>query len=126
MSTACVCAAELCGVAGAFNEGVDRHLGASRQLVACVLLRQVLEEAMGSWWDRTVPGLGDCSTRAQLVSLAFYLPDARLARDVVFAWNCLTQACHHHAYDLAPAPSEVARLVETVERFLAAVGEPAG
>jgi hypothetical protein len=114
-------AAELCAVARQLNAASDRRLGASHQLAASLLLRQALEEALADWWDGVLLGVAGCSSRAQLVTLPFYLHDAALAHDVVFAWNRLSAICHHRVYELAPDPSEVERLLVIVGRFVDAV-----
>lgn len=42
------------------------------------------------------------------------LSDTALAERASYAWWALTRACHHHPYDLAPTPPELADLLDAV------------
>ena len=59
--------------------------------------------------------------RAQLACLPDYLADRSLAADVAFTWGTLSEACHHHAYDLGPTASELEGWLDAVQRLVAAV-----
>lgn len=90
---------------------------------AALLTRQALEVAMKTYWSATAPGVETCSTRAQLLCLGRYLGDEPLAHRAHAVWAALSNACHHHAYELAPTREEldgwrdvVAQVVERTER----------
>jgi hypothetical protein len=99
----------------------NRRLGTSRLLGATFLIRQALEEALDRFWQSTVAGMETVSRRAQLVSLPYYLADHELAGNVIYAWNRLSEACHHDAYALPPPPVELQRYAAVAKRFSAAV-----
>ncbi len=109
---------ELVALARAFTHDGDRRLGASRYLAAVLLVRQALETALDGLWDRKAPGLAACTSRAQLVSLPYFLDDQGLAGEVVHCWYRLTRACHHDEYDLPPTQGEVEHLSRVVERLV--------
>ena len=90
---------------------------------AALLARQALEESLDTFWlARSLP-LSSCPTRPQLLCLATYLPDASLAANVHHAWSALSDACHHHAYELAPTAQELGTLFDTVGDLLEVVEE---
>lgn len=85
---------------------------------AALLARRALEAALDELWSRRAPGLEAASARAQLACLPDYLGDRRLAREIVFTWNALSTACHHHAYELAPTAGELERRLDVVDRLV--------
>ena len=90
---------------------------------AALLARQALEESLDTYWlSRSLP-LSSCPTRPQLLCLGTYLGDAPLAARVHHTWSALSDACHHHAYELAPTAEELGTLFDTVADLLAAVGD---
>lgn len=95
-----------------------RSLGADRTLAAAILVRQSLEEATDAWWAHRLPAMTEARDRAQQITLTFYLGDPQLAGDVTWAWSRLSCACHHHAYDLPPTPSEIEVLISVVARLV--------
>ncbi len=115
---------ELVALARSFSDRADRRLGASRHLAAVLLIRQALETALEQLWGRKAPGLEGCSSRAQLVSLPFFLDDHDLAGEVVYCWYRLSRACHHDEYDLPPTLEEVHYLSGIVARLADVSGEP--
>ena len=112
--------ADLTSLARQLATTPDRRLGSTRSIAAALLLRQALEATLDRWWADTEPGLESCSARAQLLSLPSYL-DAPLAGEVTYCWYRLSSICHHHAYELRPAPTELEHLVDIVERLSAVV-----
>lgn len=113
--------------------------GTTGPAAAALLARQALETGLAQWWAQRLPGMGSASVRAQLISLAFYLPSAgtavraqrlpepgpdvvrvgdhTLAADVVWAWNRLSALCHHRAFGVPPSQGEVEALLDVVERL---------
>ena len=81
---------------------------------AALLARQALEGALDELWRARRLELGACSTKAQLICLREYLGDPELAGRVHHAWMALSQACHHHPYELAPTADELRGLIEVV------------
>ena len=53
-----------------------------------------------------------------LICLPRYLNEGPLAANVAHAWAALTQACHHHPYELPPTIGELRRWLEVTERLL--------
>ena len=115
------------------TDSPDRLLKAARTLLerpdartagvwpraAAHLTRQALELLLDELWRRRAPGTEETSTRAQLICLPSYVNNNGLAGRVVYAWNALSQACHHHAYELAPTAPEL-------QVWMAAAGELVG
>lgn len=85
---------------------------------AALLARQSLEAAVDAFWKAKGVPLEVCAMRPQLVCLATYLRDRDLAGRVHHAWSSLSQACHHHAYELPPTVGELQGWLDTVQRFL--------
>jgi hypothetical protein len=85
---------------------------------AALLARRALEEALDELWSRRAPGLERASARAQLACLPDYLGDRELAREIVFTWGELSNACHHHAYELPLTAEELERRLGVVGRLV--------
>jgi len=85
---------------------------------AALLARRALEEALDELWSKRAPGLERATARAQLVCLPEYLGDRALAGEVVFTWSALSDACHHHLYELAPTAAELGRRLDAVDRLV--------
>jgi hypothetical protein len=85
---------------------------------SALLARQALESALDRYWAARGLALDACSTHAQLICLARYADDADTAGRIHHAWNALSDACHHHAYELAPTALELAALIDTVEELI--------
>ena len=100
----------------------DKSAGAAEggwpRMVA-LLTRQSLEKALSEFWAASprTSGLGDCTRKSQLACLPFYL-DARAAREAAYIWAALSDACHYHAYELAPTAAELAGWIDAVDRLI--------
>lgn len=81
---------------------------------AALLTRQALETAVSDYWARRAPGMESCNATAQLVALRFYADDPTVAHEAQQTWCELSEACHHHGYDLAPTAGELANWLDTV------------
>ena len=88
---------------------------------AALLARQALEESLDTFWTTRAIPLSSCPTRPQLLCLPSYLPDPSLAARVHHTWSALSDACHHHAYELAPTAGELGTMLETVGDLVVAV-----
>lgn len=85
---------------------------------SALLARQALESALDRYWAARGLVFDTYSRRAQLICLARYADDSDMAGRVHHAWNALSDACHHHAYELAPTAQELAALIDTVEELI--------
>ncbi len=56
----------------------------------------------------------DVSMRAQLACLSTYMDDDELAGRVGYTWGALSNACHHHVYEIAPVTTELTGWAEVV------------
>lgn len=95
-----------------------------------LLARQALESALDDFWKVRAPGMEQCSMKAQLLCLPFYLQapshksqagEEHLAERVSYAWAGLSRACHQHPYELSPTLAELLGWMATVEQFVAHV-----
>jgi len=97
-----------------------------------LLARQALEAALDDFWKVRAPGMEQCSMRAQLLCLPYYLQapkpsspqdfsEGHLAERVSYAWAGLSGACHQHPYELPPTSAELLGWLGTVEEFVAGV-----
>ena len=46
-------------------------------------------------------------------------PDLGAARKVAYVWGALSEACHLHAYELAPTASELGGWIDTAGQLVA-------
>jgi len=83
--------------------------------VAALLARRALEELVDDAVDGRAPGAREASMRVKLLCLTVLDPD--VGHRASWAWHALSESCHQHAYELDPAPVEVAELVGQVERL---------
>jgi hypothetical protein len=88
---------------------------------AAHLARQALEQVVRRVLARRAPGLETTSMRAQLICLPEYLGDLDLGGRVGHVWAALSNACHHHAYELAPTATELRAWLGAVEALAEAV-----
>lgn len=81
---------------------------------AC-LIRLALETELAAFWAASrCPAIGACrSRRAQLLLLPRY-STRELSRRATNAWGALSQACHHHSYELALTATELRHLRDEV------------
>jgi hypothetical protein len=90
-----------------------------------LLTRQALEGAVSGYWERRAPGMAACNNTAQLLALRFYA-DETVAAEAYQAWCSLSEACHHHGYDLAPTAGELAGWLDTVAEVVERLSGRAG
>jgi hypothetical protein len=97
----------LAAARGVLHEPSAVAAGGWPRMVA-LLTRQALEEALNEFWQAhpELAGLRRCSRKAQFTCLPFYL-DPSVAREAAFVWSALSEACHYHAYELAPTAAEL-------------------
>ncbi len=87
---------------------------------AALLARQALEQGIDAYWRSKGLKLATLGTKPQLICLPAYLSDPDLAGRASHAWSALTQACHHHPYELPASPAELKAWLTTVADTLAA------
>lgn len=58
--------------------------------------------------------------RSRLIAMRFFV-DRATAELAAAAWWGLSNACHHHAYELTPTTSEIRHLVGQVARVIGLV-----
>ncbi len=80
-----------------------------------LLTRQALEKALDEFWESTpaTTGLSLCSRRSQFACLPSYL-DIGTAREISYVWAALSDACHYHAYEVAPNAVELTGWINAV------------
>ncbi|KGN29918.1 hypothetical protein N802_10235 [Knoellia sinensis KCTC 19936] len=101
----------LLGEAQAVLDGED----AGRNRTACWLARASLEEAIRErLTERDCPP-GEASMRSLLTCLEIaYSNDPEWVNQAEQAWAGLSNACHHHAFQLGPTSLEAQRLIDSV------------
>jgi hypothetical protein len=72
-----------------------------------LLTRQALEDAVTAFWARRAPGMEQAAGKSRLVALRYYVDDPALAPQAHHIWCTLSEAAHHHGYDLAPTAAEL-------------------
>lgn len=92
----------------------DRTTTAGWARGAALLTRQAIEAALADFWRARSIDMADRDFTAQLVALRFYVDDPGTARLAHQTWSSLSNACHHHAYDLAPTAAELRGWLGTV------------
>ena len=85
---------------------------------AALLACRAVEASVHRVWQRQELDLRGCSMRVQLIFLRAYLGDVDLAARAGHAWSALSQACHHHAYELAPTAAELRGWFSVVEELV--------
>jgi len=99
------------------SEAAERALAAARQLLAlptapgwqrgvALLTRQAIEAYVDSIWASREPAMVAVSWRAKLIALPACVADEH-ARSLSYWWSTLSNACHLHPYELAPAATEL-------------------
>jgi hypothetical protein len=94
-------------------DGTVRLPGSIAPRAAAFLVRQALEETARSLCREAGAGIDRASMRSILIVLRTLYGDS-LADPMNVAWTGLCNACHHHAYELAPTAKEVHHLLALV------------
>jgi hypothetical protein len=85
------------------------------------LARQALEQTLEDFWRARLPALASAPKRIQLTALPTFLRDSEAAARAAYTWASLSNACHHHPYELAPSTSELTAWMISVEELRDAV-----
>jgi hypothetical protein len=93
---------------------------------ACAwLIRLALESALTTFWESACPPVAACrSRRAQFLLLPRYC-NPEISHRAELAWATLSQAGHHHAYELGLTAAELWRLRDEVHAIIPSL-QPAG
>lgn len=111
---------ELLAAAERLLDRPDAKTAAIWPRAAALLARQALEQGIDAYWRSKGLKLDALGTKPQLVCLQSYLQDPDLVGRASHAWSSLTQACHHHPYELSASPAELKGWLDTVAETLAA------
>ncbi|BCJ77442.1 hypothetical protein CS0771_69860 [Catellatospora sp. IY07-71] len=84
---------------------------------AC-LIRLALETAIDGYWQRHVPAVAAYGSGRTKLLLLRRRCDRGLVREAAYAWGTLSQATHHHPYELAPTHAELRRLHSSVSAIV--------
>ncbi|GAA2760147.1 hypothetical protein [Actinopolymorpha rutila] len=112
-----VSAGVLLGYARAVLSGTTAMPKTRAPRIAAVLARQALEETVQQLCTSAGAPLSDATMRSRLISLRFLVSRdhaGRIADLAEAAWNGLSGACHHHAFELTPTVGEVHGLINCV------------
>jgi hypothetical protein len=86
---------------------------------ACWIARAALESAVDDLLAARQRSAPDATMRSKLTVLQVaYEQQPDVALRAEYAWNGLSQACHHHAFELTPAASEVGHMIELVSTLV--------
>ncbi len=115
--------AELLAAARALLKRTDPKTAGLWPRAAALLARQALEGSLDMFWrSKKLSFDPHTGRRQQFLCLHAYLEDRELAGLAHNTWATLSDASHHHAYELAPTVGEVEALIKTAEGF--ALGNP--
>lgn len=94
--------------------------------MVALLTRQALERALSDFWEArpATAGLSSSTRKSQLACLPFYL-DAGIAREASYVWAVLSDACHYHAYELAPTVGELTGWIAAVSGLTQSMNQTA-
>jgi hypothetical protein len=89
-----------------------------RMRIAAFLIRQVLEEEVSVACERLVARMDHPVRMRSRLLVLHVLDQTGVAGKIEYAWNALSRACHHHAYELAPTTSELQHLLTVVTHLV--------
>ena len=110
---------DLLRAARALVDEPEAAVGGAWPRAAALLTRQALEGSLADWLAPRTAG-GRAPITAQLITLRTLHPDPALTARVAFTWSALSEACHHHGYELPPTTADLLTWLATVEDWLAA------
>jgi hypothetical protein len=116
---------ETLAMAQALLERADAKTAGLWPRAAALLARQAMEQGLDDYWRERGLALDEFGTRPQLICLREYLGDDALAGRAHHTWAALSEACHHHPYELAPGHAELTAWIDTVGELLPELAAPA-
>jgi hypothetical protein len=81
-----------------------------RVRIAAFLIRQALETEIEAYCELLVAAMPFPVRMRSRLAVLHALDRTGFDRTAEYAWNALSRACHHHAYELAPTISELRHL----------------
>lgn len=93
----------------------------ARTRAAALLARRALEGSVDDALRRAGAAPERATFSGQMLALAALIDDEALARRGFATWHALSEACHHHGYELPPSADELASRVHTVRQVVAAL-----
>ena len=120
-------AANLLGLGRALACGDLQLPGTSGPRGACIIARQALEQVVAELLQARGLECAQATMRTKLICLRqSYAAEPGLVFQAETAWWRLSVACHHHAFELAPTPTQALVLVEDVARLASAAQDRRG
>jgi hypothetical protein len=102
-------------IAEAFLTGEMRIQRVPSARAACWVARRGLETMVPLLLRLRCVDVGRASMNVQLICLRVsYVDNPALFSGLASAWDQLSRACHHHAYELTPTITEVRELIGRV------------
>lgn len=103
----------------------ELHARAQTMRAACWLARLDLEGAVLRLLSAKGLDVAGSTMRSKLscLEVKYVGSDPALVADALYAWAALSQAAHHHAFELAPTLAEVSDLLEKVARISVAADQ---
>lgn len=98
-------------------DGPDSRGRVHASRLAAFLARQALEELVEVRCVEVASDVGRASMASRLIVLRV-LDEPDIADAANVAWNGLSNACHHHAYELTPTVGEVRHMCRLVTSLL--------
>lgn len=95
---------------------------------ACWIARAALESAVDDILVSRDRNAAAATMRSKLTVLQVALEKthAEVPALAEYAWNGLSLACHHHAFELTPTASEVQHLIDLVRQLAVTADDQAG
>ena len=109
-------AGELQALAWAALDSDIDVLDRRRSRAAALLGRRALEELIAVIPLGDDVDLSHANMRSKLICLRELCAEPEVAAAATVAWAGLSNACHHHAYELTPTVAEVQRLLDEVAK----------
>lgn len=82
---------------------------------ACWIARAALESAVDDLLASKQRSVPDATMRSKLTVLQVaFGHEGDIPTRAEYAWNGLSRACHHHAFELSPTATEVRHLIHLV------------
>lgn len=110
--------AEILAMAQQLLERADAKTAGLWPRASALLARQALEQGLEEYWRERGVALDEFGTRPQLICLREYIGDAVLVGRAHHTWAALSEACHHHPYELAPGHGELKMWLGAVAELL--------
>lgn len=91
-------------------------IGGNSVRAAAWVARTALEDVLADLLRAKgcVPGRAGTRSVLSCIEILYATEAPRVPQLCEYAWQGLSRACHHHAFELAPTHAEVAALVQTV------------